>query len=167
MPHTQDRTHEVLVCLRRIIQTFDVHSRYLSRKVGLTGPQLMVLDELVASGPLTVGQVAVGVSLSQATLTGILERMERRGLIRRERSDVDRRKVLVAVTEEGRILHESSPPLMQESFTKGFQNLPVWEQTMILSSLQRIVDMMGEKGISGGEDLIAGADGGRKAGERA
>ena len=87
--------YDVLVSMRRIIQAFDLHSRYLFRTYGLTGPQLVILQELSNSGEVSIGELAKTVSLGQATVTGIINRLEQRGLVMRRRSEKDKRRVLV------------------------------------------------------------------------
>lgn len=135
-------TREVVMALRRIIRAVDLHSHALVARCGLTGPQLMVLKELVEGHPRSVGEVARGVHLSQATVTGILDRLEERGAVSRTRSRDDRRRVEVATTDRGRQALAAAPPLLQESFVRAFGQLPSWEQTQILSSLQRLVALM-------------------------
>jgi DNA-binding MarR family transcriptional regulator len=149
-------TDQVLVCLRRIIQSIDLHSRQLVKTFGLTGPQLAILHEVSHQEELTPGQIAKGVSLSQATDTGILDRLQKRGLIDRVRSTIDRRKVYIKPTDSCRALLEKAPPLLQESFVEAFHELEDWEQSMILSSLQRIVDMMNAQKIAAEPVLTTG-----------
>jgi DNA-binding MarR family transcriptional regulator len=132
----------VMVALRRITQSLDLHSRYLMREFGLTGPQLVILQKLSKSEEISVGELSRAISLSQATVTGILERLEKRGLIQRTRSRVDRRRVMVESTAECARLLDRAPPLMGKSFTGAFAELQEWEQMMILSSLQRLVELM-------------------------
>lgn len=143
MPTGGQTTEEVLICLRKIIQKIDIQSKYLVKTVGLTGPQLTILQEVAKKEEAPVGEIARAISLSQATVTGIIERLEKRGLVSRNRSDIDRRKVLVKATAEARALLHKAPPLLQESFVEAFGLLEGWEQSMILSSLQRLVSMMG------------------------
>jgi len=140
-------TDNVLISLRKIIQSISIHSRYLVKKVGLTGPQLVILQEISKNDEVSVGKIAKAISLSQATVTGILERLEKRSLIFRRRDDIDRRRVLVSITDDGLRLLETAPPLMKESFVEQFNGLEDWEQAMILSSLQRLVAMMDAKSI--------------------
>jgi DNA-binding MarR family transcriptional regulator len=135
-------TRQVVTALRRIIRAIDLHSRALVNRYGLTGPQLTLLRELVGEGELAVGELAKAIHLSQATVTGILDRLVQRGLVRRRQGDRDRRRVLVHLTQEGREMLARTPPLLQEHFTAQFAKLADWEQTQILSSLQRVVAMM-------------------------
>ena len=137
----------VLINLRRIIQSIDLHSRDLVKRFGLTVPQLMILHEINSVQDISASDLARAVSLSQATVTGVLERLENRGLIARKRSESDRRRVHVRATDAGRATLDAAPPLMQESFTRQFSLLEAWEQHMILAAVERIAVMMDAKRI--------------------
>lgn len=147
---------DVLIAIRRIIQSVDLHSKQLVKHFGLTGPQLIVLQEVSQSEEILASELSRAISLSQATVTGILDRLEKRGLIFRRRSNRDRRRVPAKITEAGETLLARTPPLMQESFTELFLGLQGWEQHMILSSLQRLVAMMDARQISAAPMLTTG-----------
>ena len=149
-------TDEVLINLRKINQMIDIHSRYLVKEVGLTGPQLTILNEVARQGDMSTGELARAISVSQATITGILERLERKSLITRTRSDADRRKIYISVTDECKKLLAKAPPPLQESFVSSFNELENWEQLMILSSLQRMVGLMDAKRIDAAPMLTTG-----------
>jgi DNA-binding MarR family transcriptional regulator len=138
----------VLTSLRQIIRALDVRSRYLAKTVGLTVPQLVVLTAIDESPEITAGQIAEVVSLSQATVTSIIDRLESRGLVSRVRSEHDRRKVWIGITGEGKSLLEASPTILHEEFVKAFDKLEEWEQTQILSSLQRVARMMNAQSLN-------------------
>src|SRR5690554_269469 len=105
---------EVLTALRRVIRATDLHSKHLEKTVGLTAPQLLLLQILRDRGDLTSGELARRMNLSQATVTTILDRLERRELVQRIRSETDKRKVYTALTEAGEaILREAPLPLQQ------------------------------------------------------
>ena len=155
MQVSPDIKDQVLIALRKIIQAIDLNSKQLVKRVGLTGPQLIILQYISSAKRISVGEVAKNVSLSQGTVTGILERMEKRNLVRRERGRRDKRRVMVQVTDTGKALLTTAPPVMQESFLKKFTKLESWEQTMILSALQRLVSMMDARSISAAPFLSA------------
>ncbi|MFH1982409.1 MAG: MarR family transcriptional regulator [Pseudomonadota bacterium] len=146
----------VLINLRRIIQSIDLHSRDLMKRFGLTIPQLMILNEIERAHDISASDLARAVSLSQATVTGILERLENRGLITRKRSESDRRRIHVRATDPGRALLDAAPPLMQESFTHQFSMLASWEQHMILAAVERIAVMMNARRIDAAPVLATG-----------
>lgn len=135
------RCTDVLITLRRIIRAIDLRSRQLMQQAGFTGPQLLVMQALAAD-ELTAGELARRVSLSQGTVTSILDRLERRGLLQRVRSDTDRRRIFVSLTAEGRERLDAAPTLLQQRFIQRFVELRDWEQHQILASLQRLAEMM-------------------------
>jgi DNA-binding MarR family transcriptional regulator len=139
---------QVLICLRKIMQAISLHSRSLVKDVGLTGPQLIFLKEVARTERMSIGEIAKAISLSQATVTGILERLVKRGLVSRQRSKQDRRRVLISITPAGEQILAKAPPPIQASFLKQLDNMDAWEQTMILSALQRIVSMMGAETLT-------------------
>ncbi|MFP4618080.1 MAG: MarR family winged helix-turn-helix transcriptional regulator [Spirochaetaceae bacterium] len=143
----RDISHDVLVTLRQIIRATDMHSKQLVKKYGLTGPQLMVLKEIMADEDINIGRVAKKVSLSQATVTNIIDRLETRGMVTRERSHRDKRRVIVRVTEKTEKLLENNPSVLQEEFLHNFRALEDWEKNLILSSIQRIARMRNAEDI--------------------
>lgn len=120
----------------------DLRSRQLEKSVGLTVPQLVVLKEVADAGLIPIGQIARQVSLSQATVTNIVDRLEQRGAIARKRAETDRRKVFVELTPAGSELLERSPTILQEEFLNAFEQLQPWEQSQMLATLQRVASMM-------------------------
>jgi DNA-binding MarR family transcriptional regulator len=148
MPDHYDISYDVLVTLRRIIRAIDMHSKKLGKEYGLTGPQLMVLKEIRSGSDITIGHVAKKVSLSQATVTNIIDRLESRDMVTRERSTQDKRRVIVRTTGKADLILDSNPSVLQVDFINSFQTLETWEQNLILSSLQRIATMMGAEHIS-------------------
>lgn len=146
----------VLVNLRRIIQAIDLHSRQLVRQHGITTPQLLILRQIQGQKALTVSEIAKQVSLKQATVTDILNRLERKGLVLRQKDTNDRRRVLVTETDLGEKILEAAPSPLQETFLERFENLDDWKQNMILSSLQLVSTMMTDDEISAAPILSTG-----------
>lgn len=132
----------ILRLLRRISRAVDVHSRQLSVQQGLTGPQLVCLRELRGSGRMTPSDLARKVSVSQATVTGILDRLESRGLVQRERNPDDKRRVFVWLTERGQEAVSVAPQPLQARFARRLASVPFDEQERIERMLERIVEMM-------------------------
>jgi len=147
---------QVLVALRRVIRATDLHSKRLSKHAGLTGPQLLIMRTIRDLGEVTIGTIADKVSLSQATVTTILDRLEHRKLVYRVRSTRDKRKVHAHLTEDGADILARAPQPLQEDFIKKFQSLREWEQTMIIASLQRVANMMDADDIDASPVLDVG-----------
>lgn len=151
-----DKIEEVLITLRRLIRATDLHSKQLVKTAGLTAPQLLLLQAIREQGQVTIGALAKEISLSQATVTTILDRLEKRGLVYRERSLEDKRKVHAHLTDKGCDIIRDAPTPLQEHFVKQFRDLREWEQSMIISSLQRVALMMDAEHIDASPVLDVG-----------
>lgn len=151
-----DRVEDVLIALRRVIRATDLHSKYLAKTTGLTAPQILLLQAIRDKGQVTIGELAQDVSLSQATVTTILDRLEKRELVYRVRSTSDKRKVHAYLTDEGSVTLKNAPIPLQKQFTKQFGDLQEWEQTMIIASLQRVAQMMDAQHIDASPVLDVG-----------
>ena len=132
----------VLRALRRITRATDIHSRQLAQQHQLTGPQLVCLHQLRRDGELTPSVLSREVSLSQATVTGILDRLAARGLLTRVRSESDRRRVMLTLTPAGEALAERIPSALHQRFAERLADLSPAGQSQIAEVLEQIVEMM-------------------------
>ena len=149
---------QVVAALRRIARAIDLHSRELMQACGLTAPQLLTMRELVRLEPIAVTALAGAVSVSQATMTGILDRLEQQGLVSRIRGQDDRRSTQVSSTSAGRKFVDEAPPILQDRFRSELALLTPWEQSAILASLQRIACMMGADELTAAPILTSGPE---------
>jgi len=148
MPNSTTLQDQILMALRRITRAIDLRSRTLLQDYGLTAPQLATLNTISRLQPVTVGDIAREIHLGKATVTGILNRLEKRRLVQRMRGDRDRRSVVVNLTPEGEQTLSSAPSLLQDEFQQELDKLKEWERTQILATLQRIAHMMDASGIT-------------------
>ncbi len=132
----------VLVQVRRIIRAVDVQSKRVAKDTGLTIPQLVVLQAIADLGEVTSAHLSAQVSLSAATVTPILDKLEARGLVERYRSDKDRRVVHARLTDPGRARLSAAPPLLHVRFTAAFASLPATRRAMILGALEEVADLL-------------------------
>lgn len=139
--------HQILAAIRRIVRAIDLQSRQLSARCGLTGPQLMALRAVERLGDPTLGAIAREISIGKATLTGIIDRLERQLLVARSRNTSDRRKITVSLTDKGHETLSKAPPLLQDRFRAELRGLEEWERAAMLSTLQRIASMMDAESI--------------------
>jgi len=145
----ETRSHEVLVELRKIIRAIDIHSKKLVQKYGLTGPQMVILKEIIKTKRITVSVLAKQANVSHATVTSILDRREKMAWVTRTRDTFDRRKLYVEATDKAKDIIVHAPTLLQDHFTEEFEKLADWEQSLLLSSLQRIAEMMNAQKVEG------------------
>jgi DNA-binding MarR family transcriptional regulator len=146
----------VIAALRRIVRAIDLHSRHLVERFSVTGPQLITLQELARLGRVPVGVLARNVHVSHPTMTGILDRLEKRGLVQRTRDTEDRRRMTAAPTAEGLKLLGAAPSPLQDRFRSEFSKLEEWEQTHMLATLQRIAAMMDAEELEAAPVLTTG-----------
>ena len=135
-------TSSVLIALRQIMRAVDLHSKKLEKQHNLTSPQLILLNHIVQTDGIPIGTLARNVSLSNATITGIVDRLEKRGLVERIRSSEDRRQVLIKTTSEGSDTLKNAPSPLQEDFVNKFNFLDTDEQRGILEALEKVAAMM-------------------------
>ena len=143
-----EKHEEVLFSIRQIIRAMDLHSKKLSKHVGLTGPQLILMRSIEKFGEVTIRALSKHTNMSQATATTILDRLERNGYVQRVRSIKDKRKVHPHLTAAGKALLDIAPQPLQESFIDQFRQLEGWEQSLLLSSVQRLSAMMNAENIA-------------------
>lgn len=132
----------IVSSIRRIVRAIEMHSQDLISKVGLTSPQLSVLKAIPMLNPATPTSVARHLSLSQSTVSGVLDRLLSKKLVRREDSSADKRLRRYRLTPSGKTLLGTAPPLLQESFLRNLKGLEAWERSMLLSALQRTARLM-------------------------
>jgi DNA-binding MarR family transcriptional regulator len=151
-----EKYEQLLVSLRQVIRAIGIHSKQLNKKSGLTGPQLMVMKQIdQLDGPMAK-QVAKEINLSPATVTSIIDRLEAKELVVRRRSQSDKRKVELYLSSTGETLLQGAPQPLQEHFIKRYQALQPWEQSQLLTSVERIASMMDAEELDAAPVLMVG-----------
>jgi DNA-binding MarR family transcriptional regulator len=146
----------ILRSLRRIIRAVDIYSGKLKSKYQITGPQLVCLLAIVETGSLTITAIAKRVHVSPSTVVGILDRLEKKELIRRDRDHKDKRQVNVAATEKGVQLADYAPSPLQDGLARALNRLSNLEQATIALALRRVVDLMEAEDIEAAPILETG-----------
>ena len=132
----------IIRSLRRIMRAVDVHSRRLAAEYSITGPQVICLQSIAEDGPMTVTALAKLVHLSSSTVVGIIDRLEQKGWVERERSQTDRRQILIHATEQGRDLLLSVPSPLQARLAHGLAELSEKEQHQLAAAVERVVELL-------------------------
>jgi len=138
-----DSEGRVLAAIRRIVHAVDSHSKELGRALGITLPQLVVLRAIRILGEVTTGRLSAAASLSPATVTTILDKLELRGLVVRYRNEDDRRVVHSRLTERGAQMLDAAPPFLHERFVSRFAQLDAARQAVLIGALEDVAEMMG------------------------
>ena len=148
---------EILIALRRIMRATDLQSQKLSRQSGLTVPQLLVMQAIAKEGSPSTSTLARHIVVSHATVTRIIDRLERDGVVKREKSSKDKRVVNVSLTDAGKSKLDAAPEPLQAEFLRKYRELESWEQQMLKSSLLRIATMMDAEDLDAAPILQTGA----------
>ncbi len=155
-----ERVDVTLIALRRVLRAIEGNARAIARASGLTPAQMLVLHALADAGQELPRDIARRLGVSQATVTTQIDRLEARGLVRRERRQADRRMVWVILTPEGRRVLAETPDPLYGLFAERFAALADWEQAMLLASAERLAKMFDAESV---EPLPVAEDAPRKA----
>ena len=146
----------ILQALRRIIRAVDIHSHKLAIQHKITGPQLGCLLAVKENGPITSAKLAQKVYLSPSTIVGIIDRLEEKKLVERNRDSKDRRLIHIYITATGEQLVAAAPSLLQDTLVSALVELPDREQISITMALEKLVDLMEVGHISAAPILESG-----------
>ena len=133
---------ETMQSLRRIIKSLQDYSQTVYSHFGITGPQLWVLKTLYQNGILSLGELSKGMYLNPSTITGVVDRLEKKGFVLRGRNEIDRRVVKVQLTPKGTELVKRAPNPIQGKMVYGLRKLKKDELFSIYRSVDKLVEIM-------------------------
>lgn len=137
-----DLVKEIIYQIRRLIQAKELYTKELTKKYQVSASQLNCLLALYEQGPLPPSQIATHIMVKSSTVTGIIDRLELKGLVTRSRTSPDRRVITVELTESGRTLAENAPPPIQQKVLEGLERLPRSEMEKIVLGLKMLTQML-------------------------
>jgi DNA-binding MarR family transcriptional regulator len=137
----------ILDSIRRIVRTLRVASRAAEKEVGLSGAQLFVLHHLAEAPALSLNDLAERTKTHQSSVSVVVQRLVERGLVVRQRSGADARRVELTLTPEARALLRKSPGAAQDRLIDAVQRLPATSRHRLAGLLERLVlDLGAEEG---------------------
>ena len=137
-----DLVKEIIYQIRRLIQAKELYTKELNKKYQVSASQLNCLLALYENGPLPPSQIARYIMVKSSTVTGIIDRLEQKGLVNRTRTSPDRRVITVELTESGKTLAENAPPPIQQKVLEGLRSLPHGEIEKIVLGLNMLTAML-------------------------
>ncbi len=150
------RTDESLIAIRRILRATELYARDLAQAAGVTPTQLRVMQIVDEKDSATPKTLANQMGVSQATITALVDKLVARGMVQRVSSELDRRQVNVVITEFGKSALQDAPDALQQRFVRAFAALQDWEQAQLVSSLERVADMLDAQSIEASPVLTTG-----------
>ena len=131
----------IMQSLRRIFKAIQDYSQEVSQKFGITGPQLWALKTLSTNGSLPLGQLSKLMYLHPSTITGVVDRLEKKGYVARDRVHKDRRVVMVQLTPEGKKIVSKAPNPIQGKMVYGLNRLKQKNLYSIYDAVEKLVEI--------------------------
>lgn len=147
MKHKPVMIANIIDDVRRLFQVLVERSKEIEHETNLTGSQLWVVKLLKEASPVKVSELARRMYLHPATMVGLLDRLEAKGLIRRTRSEKDRRVVYIDLTEQGNELEINSPEVVQSLLVRGLEEFNGQRLKTISESMGHIVQILGVQDV--------------------
>lgn len=154
-----ERLEPALIALRQILRATEINSRALAKACGLTPSQLILMQITKDTDRATPTFLAKEASLSQATVTALIDKLEKRELVQRRKDISDKRRVYVELTPLGAQTLSDAPGSLQKRFEKGFSRLESWEQSFLVAALERTTGLLDAEDLDAAPVLDVGAIG--------
>ena len=132
---------ETVQSLRRIFKAIQDYSQEVSNSFGITGPQLWALKMVSHHAGLALGDLSRKMYLHPSTVTGVIDRLESKGYVVRDRDSADRRVVKVNLTRAGQDLVANAPNPIQGKMIYGLMKLSENELNIIYESVKRLAEI--------------------------
>lgn len=137
-----DHTKQIIFSIRRLIQASELYTKELNRKYQISAAQLNCILTLYEYGPLPPSKIADHMMVKSSTVTGVVDRLEKKGIAERMRNSPDRRVITIQLTEAGKKLAQNAPPPIQQKIIDGLKKTDTAKKKQIVSSLNMLTDML-------------------------
>jgi Transcriptional regulators len=124
------------------MQAGSLYTKELDKKYQVSAPQLNCLLVLYENGPLPPSRIAKLIMVKSSTVTGVIDRLEHKNLVKRTRNSPDRRVINIELTDAGKTLAENAPSPIQQKIVDGLKRLPQNKIESITHELQLLVHML-------------------------
>ena len=138
----KDRIKAIIYAIRRLMQAGELYTKELNKIYNVSAAQVNCLLALYENGPIPPSQIAKHMMVNSSTVTGIIDRLESKGLAERSRISADRRVITIGLTEHGELLAKNAPPPIQRKLLDGVKKLPPKEAEQILQALAKLTQML-------------------------
>jgi MarR family transcriptional regulator, organic hydroperoxide resistance regulator len=138
---------ETIQSLRRIFKAIQDYSQEVSQEFGITGPQLWALKTIYAEESLSLSELSKKMYLHPSTVTGVVDRLEKKGYVFRDRGQEDRRVVKVQLTPSGKQLVKKAPNPVQGKMIYGLRKMNQGELEKIHEAVEKLVEIAEAKNV--------------------
>ena len=133
---------DIIHSIRRLMQGAELYNKEINKKYNISAAQVNCLLALNENGPLPPSQIAKIIMVNSSTVTSIIDRLEQKGLVARQRISQDRRIITVQLTESGKTLAENAPSPIQQKIIDGLKRLSPQEIEHIVNALNMLINML-------------------------
>ncbi|MEA2116050.1 MAG: MarR family transcriptional regulator [Thermodesulfobacteriota bacterium] len=142
MEDRQDRMQNITKQLRVVFRAVQAHSKTVERQCGLSSAKLWMMWELFANPGLKVSELARALTIHASTCSNMLDQLEDKDLIRRDRSKIDQRAVHLYLTEEGTNLLAKAPRPAQGTLSEALERLSDKHLDHLEDGLNKLIESM-------------------------
>jgi DNA-binding MarR family transcriptional regulator len=135
--HPLPDTKLVLDSIRQIVRALRTASREQERTHGVSSAQFFVLEKLTHTSGISLNELAERTFTHQSSVSVVVSRLARRGLVSRKPSKEDRRKLEISLTPAGRRLIKTNPLSVQDALVKALDKLPKARLAILADSLSQ------------------------------
>lgn len=132
---------EILIKIRRIIRSMNLESKKIQKEHGVSIPQVLCLNYLnnCTDYQSTHKEIRNYLNLNSSTVTGIIDRLEKKGLVARLPKKEDKRTTYIALTSIGAKLLDKIPALLHERLSIKLEKLPENKINELNQSLDTLI----------------------------
>ena len=136
---------QILVKLRKVLRAINLESKFVEKKHGISLPQLLCLQYLADSEDYTSSATKIKefLMLNASTVSGIIARLQVKGLVAKLPNQKDKRGALITLTAKGAVLLESTPGLFQEKFSRRIEALSPEMLQSLSDNIDLLIEIMG------------------------
>jgi DNA-binding MarR family transcriptional regulator len=128
--------------IQRLMRASELYTKELEKRYKVSLPQLNCLLALAENGPIPPSRIARRILVNSSTVTGIIDRLEKKGLVERLRESADRRVITITLTEAGRDFVRQAPPPMNDRMANRLRGLSPEARQGIVRGLIRLCELL-------------------------
>ena len=133
---------QIIFLIRKLMHGEEMYTKELNKKYSITSAQLNCLLAIYENGSLPPSQIARHMLVNSSTVTGVIDRLELKGLVERQRNSADRRVITIRLTPDGKKMAKVAPPPIQQRVIDGLQQMSAYELDQIILSLAKLTKML-------------------------
>ena len=146
-PENESVVKDIVGSIRKLVRAVYLDSQKMSRQFGLTGPQSVVVRLLLNNGSMSSTELSRLMYVTPSNMTGIVDRLEKKGLVERVRKEGDRRIALIVLTENGKEMSKNVPDPIEKKLIKQITDLENEHVQILAMAMNQILNLIDTKDI--------------------